>query len=249
LFSGPYRISMTLRFIPQTLAIPLYPMYSRLAVDPEGKKALQSAYERSIKFFVLAGFPVATIFLIFSSKLISLLLGNKYQDALAAMQLLGVAFLPFFISSPFPFLLTALDKQRFLMASSLFSLGLRIGLNFALIPLYGYLGPCIAFFASEVVTLVIWANKLSRLGFSLGIGKMVWRPLVASCCIGIGLYFIKDAALIWLVPATLLALVIYLLILLLFGMFTESDLKLAKEGLGFAKPFLAKWTGHPAAIK
>jgi len=249
LFSGPYRISMTLRFIPQTLAIPLYPMYSRLAVDPEGKKALQSAYERSIKFFVLAGFPVATIFLIFSSKLISLLLGNKYQDALAAMQLLGVAFLPFFISSPFPFLLTALDKQRFLMASSLFSLGLRIGLNFALIPLYGYLGPCIAFFASEVVTLVIWANKLSRLGFSLGIGKMVWRPLVASCCIGIGLYFIKDAALIWLVPATLLALVIYLLILLLFGMFTESDLKLAKEGLGFAKPFLAKWTGHPAAVK
>jgi O-antigen/teichoic acid export membrane protein len=249
LFSGPYRISMTLRFIPQTLAIPLYPMYSRLAVDPEGKKALQSAYERSIKFFVLAGFPVATIFLIFSSKLITLLLGNKYQDALAAMQLLGVAFLPFFISSPFPFLLTALDKQRFLMTSSLISLGLRIGLNFALIPLYGYLGPCIAFFASEVVTLVIWANKLSRLGFSLGIGKMVWRPLVASCCIGIGLYFIKDAALIWLVPATLLALVIYLLILLLFGMFTESDLKLAKEGLGFAKPFLAKWTGHPAAVK
>jgi O-antigen/teichoic acid export membrane protein len=249
LFSGPYRISMALRFIPQTLAIPLYPMYSRLAADPEGRKALQSSYERSIKFFVLAGFPVATIFLIFSSKLITFLLGNKYQEALPAMQLLGVAFLPFFVSSPFPFLLTALDKQRFLMVSSLFSLGLRIGLNFALIPLYGYLGPCIAFFASETVTLIIWANKLSRLGFSLGIVKMVWRPLVASCCIGIALYFIKDAALIWLVPAALLGLVVYLLILLLFGMFTESDLKLAKEGLGFAKPFLAKWTGHPAALK
>ena len=56
LFSGPYRISMALRFIPQTLAIPLYPMYSRLAVNPEAKQALHSAYERSVKFFVLAGF-------------------------------------------------------------------------------------------------------------------------------------------------------------------------------------------------
>lgn len=249
LFSGPYRISMALRFIPQTLAIPLYPMYSRLAIDPEAKAALQTAYERSVKFFVLAGFPVATIFLVFSSKFITLLLGEKYQVALPAMQLLGVAFLPFFVSSPFPFLLTALDKQRFLMVSSLISLGLRIGLNFLLIPIYGYLGPCIAFFASEAATLIIWANKLTRLGFPLGLGKVVWRPLVACTCIGVALYFIKGLALVWLVPATLLALVVYLLILLLFGTFTQSDLRLAKEGLGFMKPFLAKWTGQTAALK
>jgi O-antigen/teichoic acid export membrane protein len=249
LFSGPYRISMALRFIPQTLAIPLYPMYSRLAIDPEAKKALHNAYERSVKFFVLAGFPVATIFLIFSSKLITFLLGEKYQVALPAMQLLGVAFLPFFVSSPFPFLLTALDKQRFLMVSSLFSLGLRIGLNFLLIPIYGYLGPCIAFFASEALTLVIWANKLTRLGFSLGLLGIVWRPLAASCCIGAVLYFIKGASLIWLVPATCVALVVYLLILLLLGMFSADDLKLAREGLGFFRPFLAKWTGQPAALK
>jgi O-antigen/teichoic acid export membrane protein len=249
LFSGPYRISMALRFIPQTLAIPLYPMYSRLAVDPEAKQALHNAYERSVKFFVLAGFPVATLFLIFSSKLITLLLGEKYQVALPAMQLLGVAFLPFFVSSPFPFLLTALDKQRFLMVSSLLSLGIRIGLNFLLIPMFGYLGPCIAFFASEAATLIIWSNKLSQLGFSIGLAKIVWRPTLASACIGAGLYFIKDAAVIWLIPAILVALVVYLLILLLLGVFTASDLRLAKEGLGFVKPFLAKWTGQAPALK
>ena len=31
LFSGPYRISMALRVIPQTLSLPLYPLYSRTA--------------------------------------------------------------------------------------------------------------------------------------------------------------------------------------------------------------------------
>jgi O-antigen/teichoic acid export membrane protein len=249
LFSGPYRISMTLRFIPQTLAIPLYPMYSRLAMDPEAKEQLHTAYTRSVRFFVVAGFPVATLFLIFSSKMITLLLGDKYQVALPAMQLLGVAFLPFFVSSPFPFLLTALDKQRFLMVSSLFSLALRIGLNFLLIPFYGYMGPCIAFFASETVMLIVWSDKLHRLGFPLGLVKVVWKPLVASGCIGVALYFVKGLSLLWLVPVTLLALLVYVGILLLLRAFSESDLKLAREGLGFLRPFLAKWSGQPATSK
>jgi O-antigen/teichoic acid export membrane protein len=66
LFSGPYRISMAIRFIPETLAIPLYPVYSKLAFDSGQQKELHAAYERSVKFFLLAGFPVATYFFIFS---------------------------------------------------------------------------------------------------------------------------------------------------------------------------------------
>ena len=249
LFSGPYRISMTLRFIPQTLAIPLYPMYSRLAMNPDSKDQLHTAYVRSVKFFVIAGFPIATLFLIFSGKMITLLLGEKYQVALPAMELLGVAFLPFFVSSPFPFLLTALDKQRFLMGSSIFSLVLRVGLNFLLIPFYGYMGPCLAFLVSETAMLFIWAGKLNRLGFPLGLFKVVWRPVVASTCIGIALFFIRGASLFWVIPATGVALIVYLLLLLVLGAFSDSDLKLAKEGLGFLQPFLAKWSGQPATLK
>src|SRR6266481_6343513 len=31
LFSGPYRLSMAMRVIPQTLSLPLFPLYSRTA--------------------------------------------------------------------------------------------------------------------------------------------------------------------------------------------------------------------------
>ena len=249
LFSGPYRISMAIRFIPETLAIPLYPMYSRLAFNPDAKSELHVAYERSVKFFLLAGFPVATLFLIFSGRLISLLLGEKYLVALPAMQLLAVAFLPFFASSPFPFLFTALHRQRFLMVSAICSLVLRVGLNFLLIPIYGYLGPCLAFFASETLMLLICTIKLARLGFPLSLIKIVWRPLLASCCIGGALYFIKGASLLWLIPATFGGMLIYVLILFLLGTFSDRDLRLAKEGLGFLKPLIAKWSGQPVPLK
>jgi O-antigen/teichoic acid export membrane protein len=249
LFSGPYRLSMAIRFIPETMALPLYPMFSRLATNPEKKEQLRSAYERSLKFFFITGFLVATLFLIFASKLITLLLGDKYQVALPAMQLLGVAFLPFFASSPFPFLFTALNRQRFLMLSAFCSLGLRVGLNFLLIPIYGYIGPCIAFFASETLMLLICARKLGTLGFPVGLLGIIWRPLIASACIGSGLYFIKGASFLWIVPATIVALVIYVLILFLLRAFTESDLRLAKEGFGFLKPWIAKWSGHAVPVK
>jgi O-antigen/teichoic acid export membrane protein len=49
LFSGPYRLSQALRFIPQTMAVPLYPLYSRLAAQPDARPQLQAAYERSVK--------------------------------------------------------------------------------------------------------------------------------------------------------------------------------------------------------
>ena len=97
--------------------------------------------------------------------------------------------------------------------------------------------------------LFIWAGKLNRLGFPLGLFKVVWRPVVASTCIGIALFFIRGASLFWVIPATGVALIVYLLLLLVLGAFSDSDLKLAKEGLGFLQPFLAKWSGQPATLK
>jgi hypothetical protein len=93
--------------------------------------------------------------------------------------------------------------------------------------------------------LIIWSGKLNRLGFPLSLVGVVWRPLAASLSIGVGLYFVKGLWILWLVPVSLVAFLIYLLILLLLGTFSKSDLKLAKEGLGFLEPFLAKWSRQP----
>jgi O-antigen/teichoic acid export membrane protein len=135
------------------------------------------------------------------------------------------------------------------MVTSVFGLGLRIGLNLLLIPIYGYLGPCLAFFLSETALLIIWVSKLTRLGYPIALLKIVWRPLLACGGIGVALYFLKGASLLWLLPATAGGLVIYLLILFLLGAFSGSDLQLAREGLAFARPFLAKWSRQPATPK
>jgi O-antigen/teichoic acid export membrane protein len=110
LFSGPYRISMSLRLIPQTLALPLYPVYARVA--HESKALLQEHYQRSVKYFSLISFPVATVLTVWSDIVIRHSLGSRFEPAIPAMQLLGLGMIPFFASTLFPYLFAALDEQR-----------------------------------------------------------------------------------------------------------------------------------------
>src|SRR5947209_6432627 len=73
LFSGPYRISMALRTIPQTLALPLYPLYSRTAHLSPAR--FREAYQSSMKFFTLMSIPFAAFFIVWSNTILSLALG------------------------------------------------------------------------------------------------------------------------------------------------------------------------------
>jgi O-antigen/teichoic acid export membrane protein len=240
LFSGPYRVSMALRFIPQTMSLPLYPMFARMAHAADGRAALEVAYVRSVKFFLILGLPVTILFAGFSHVLIALLLGPKYQEAAAAMEWMGLGFLPFFISDPMPFLLTALDEQRFLLWGTILAMALRAALNFALIPIYGYVGPCMAFFVSEVLLLALMTGWLARCGYALPLLRIGWKPAVAAGCMLLALWSCRGCPMTLAGPAALAALAIYGLVLWKLETFSAEEVELAREAGGFLKPFLEK---------
>ena len=237
LFAGPYRLSLALRFIPQTLSMPLYPMYSRLAHDPNGREQLHLAYVRSVKFFFIIGLPVTILYAGFAGTMIDLLLGPKYHEALSAMRWIGAAFLPFFVSNPLPFLLTALEDQRFVLWTSVAAIIVRISLDFTLIPPLGFVGPCVAFFASEVILLAVMTVRLSWCGFRLPLVPVVWKPLTAAAAMSLALLPFLHAGIPAMLASMVAALAVYGVVLLKIGVFSAEELKLAKEGLGFMKPF------------
>jgi O-antigen/teichoic acid export membrane protein len=141
LFSGPYRLTMALRFVPMMVSVTLYPMFARVARSPGSIADFQEIYERSFKLFVISGFAVAAAFVAASDIAVALLLGARYQSSVRTMQLLGAGFIPFFAASPFPFLFAAANRQRFLFKSAAAALLARIGLDFLLIRYSPLLGP------------------------------------------------------------------------------------------------------------
>ena len=239
LFSGPYRISMALRVIPQTLSLPLYPLYSRTAhLSPE---RFREAYQWSMKFFALISIPFAAFFMAWSKPILGLALGAKFLPALPAMQLLGLGLVPFFLSTLFQYLFAALDEQRRFLMSTCVGSALRILLLIILIPRFGFVGPAIAFVCAETLIVGIWMFQLTQLGFPANLGNVIWRPLAAGLAMAFILLAVQESTLIWQLCGGALSLLLYGLILFALKTFSIEEIRHAREGIAFVSPFVASW--------
>jgi PST family polysaccharide transporter len=239
LFSGPYRLSWSLRTIPQTLSLPLYPLYSRTAHFTPSR--FGDIYRQSLKLFILISVPFATFFVAWSKPLLTLALGARFLPALPAMQLLGLGLIPFFMSTIFQYLFAALDAQKGFLASTMIGSSVRVALLVALIPRFNFVGPAIAFVCAETLTVGIWIFQLTRLGYPVYIVKLLWRPIVAGTVMALILYLLLDSPLIWQVIGALLSLVIYGAALFALRTFSSEEIHQAREGIAFVSPFVASW--------
>ena len=240
LFSGPYRISMALRTIPQNLALPLYPLYSRTAhLSPERFK---EAYQWSVKFFALISIPLAAFFIAWSKPILRLALGAKFLPALPAMQLLGLGLVPFFISTLFQYLFAALDEQKRFLISTCGGSALRILLLVLLIPRFGFAGPAIAFVCAETAIVGIWMFQLARLGFPANLGNVIWRPLAGGIAMTLVLFAAAQAGLLWQLAAGVVSVIVYVVVLLALKTFSMEEIHHAREGIAFVSPFIESWT-------
>ncbi len=239
LFSGPYRISMALRVIPQTLALPLYPLYSRTAHLSPAR--FREAYQWSMKFFALISIPFAAFFIAWSKPILRLALGAKFLPALPAMQLLGLGLVPFFLSTLFQYLFAALDEQRRFLASTCVGSALRILLLIILIPRFGFAGPAMAFVCAETVIVGIWMFQLARLGFPANLGNVIWRPLAGGFAMTLVLFAASGGRLLWQIPAAVLSVIVYALVLLALKTFSMEEMHHAREGIAFVSPFIESW--------
>jgi len=239
LFSGPYRISMALRVIPQTLSLPLYPLYSRTAHLSPAR--FREAYHWSVKFFALISIPLAAFFIAWSKPILRLALGAKFLPALPAMQLLGLGLVPFFLSTLFQYLFAALDEQRRFLTSTCVGSALRILLLIILIPRFGFAGPAIAFVCAETLIVGIWIFQLARLGFPVNLGNVIWRPLAGGFAMALVLFAATEVPLLWQIGGAALSIVVYGIVLFALKTFSMEEIHHAREGIAFVSPFIESW--------
>jgi O-antigen/teichoic acid export membrane protein len=240
LFGGPYRLSWSLRTIPQTLSLPLYPLYSRTAHFSPSR--FGDVYRQSLKFFTLISVPFAVFFVAWSKPLLTLALGARFLPALPAMQLLGLGLIPFFMSTIFQYLFAALDAQKGFFLSTMIGSALRIILLVSLIPRYNFVGPAIAFVCAEILTVGMWIFQLQKMGYPAYLLNLLWRPLAGGTAMGLVLYLFLESSLIWQLTGATLSIICYVVALLALRTFSSEEIHQAREGIAFVSPFVASWT-------
>jgi O-antigen/teichoic acid export membrane protein len=242
LFSGPYKIAAGLRFVPQAMMIAAYPHYARAARTTDNGVEFSESYERGLKGMLLLAVPIALVFVFHPHLLAIGLLGRRYATSAPALRLLSIGVFLLFIASPFPFLITALNRQRMLLISSAIALVIRVSLDFVLTPHWGFVAPCFSLAVSESVLLAMWIGTVWRAGFPAPIGKLVWRIGVACVPVVPLVYAPHPHSLMLLVPEMLPAMAVYLVALIVLGVFSSDDLRLFRESIGFVGPFVASWS-------
>ena len=218
-----YKPFEALQFVPLAVQAAVYPL---LAVYFKEKgPRLGIAYGRFFKILVLLGWPltVGTVVLVHRiGRLFSL-----YPQSEPSLRILALAIVFLFANSAFTAMLYAIDRQsRFAWLTGIAVL-VNVGLNLALIPLYGYL-------AASAVTVI------TEIAFSVGgwyfVGRRVrlpwfrlsWKIVLAGLVMGAVLYPLASRSLILTAP---LGLAVYLLVLWLLRAVEPEELDLLTRGL------------------
>ena len=165
LFSGPYRISMALRVIPQTLSLPLFPLYSRTAHLCR-RHVSQKLTDGARSFSLLISIPIAAFFMAWSKPILGWRWDKNICRQFPPCSFLALGLIPFFLSTLFQYLFAALDEQKRFLVEHLCRIKLcAFSFFFFSYRRFGFVGPAIAFLCAETVIVSIWMVQLARLGF------------------------------------------------------------------------------------
>lgn len=104
---------------------------------------------------------LAVLVSVFAAPLVDVLYGARYGPSVLALQILAWSLLPYTVSAYLSVRLVAANAEYLLLAGTLLSFLVALGLNAWLIPLSGVAGACVSVVVSEtVLAALLWA--LSR---------------------------------------------------------------------------------------
>jgi len=225
-YSAAYALTYSFKPFPQMLITALFPLISYYYIY--SKDSLKTTYEKSFKYMLLLGLPIALGITLLSDKIIILFYGEQFINSIIALQILSWDVLLIFLYNPFGAILVSMDRQNVMALIFCFTAVLNIALNLVLIPPFSYVGSAIATIVSEGILLIIYIYLLSKYLGKISFSKICIRPIIAVSLMGLFIYFCRLISInLFLIIA--LSTVLYFIILFLIKGITKEDIMLIKK--------------------
>jgi O-antigen/teichoic acid export membrane protein len=174
----PFEATQFLPLAVQAVVYPLLSVYFASAPD-----RLDRAYQKFFKVLLMAGWPLTMTVFVLVHPLGRVL--HLYPQSEPALRILAFGIVFLFINSAFTAMLFSTNRQgRYAWATAI-AAGVNIGLNLALIPLYGYLAASATTVLTEAALSLAgwWLVGRARLPWL----RVSWRVLAAGAILGLAL--------------------------------------------------------------
>jgi len=221
LYNAGFQIYEGLMIVPVILGAVLYPRLSQLFVSDRGR--LGDLLSRGMKYMIVIALPVAAWGLLFSEDIVAKLFGQEYLETALSLSILLCGMVISFQNVLLHTFLNSIDRQKYMLITTLAGLFVAICLDLILIPRYGIVGAAIAtigyaltIFSASYGYIFLRHSRISML-------RIMWKPLLCVLLISAFLWRLGPSS-------TVLSLVIfipmYVLLLLLLKVFDRVELEL-----------------------
>ncbi len=156
LFQAPARIVNRLNVFPISFSVALYPVLAALTAVTYQKEKIDYMITTACRLTLIATIPLSLFGFAFADELVSLFFGAKYTNCALLLRIMIVGVNFNFMIYVFEPLLIILHKQRSIFILNLILLVLSGAMYYPLTKFNGAYGASVAFFASNVLYLVIY---------------------------------------------------------------------------------------------
>lgn len=224
IYSAAFRLVLFLRIIPQSFALALFPVISKKFLY--STDSFEYIFTKSFKYLIVLVGPIVVGLFVTSHEAILIVFGEKYPASSSVFNILIWVLLPYCAIVVFSSLLAASGEQKLDFKIYLTSVFVHIILNLLLISLFGYVGAGIATLISTFIFLWLQGITVRKKITGRNIIEVEWKILLAILLMGWVLFFLKEMSL---VISSILAILIYVVSIIIFRVFTKEEIKLFKK--------------------
>lgn len=138
IYQSVFKLVLLPLVIPEILVNVLLPVLSRLNFDNTFRWEKLGSLMSKLLFIVII--PIALSLSLYSEKIIKLIYGSNYNDAIPVLKIFAMILVIRFILEPFALMLTTSNRQKYRMYVVIAATFLNLILNIFFIPQYGVVG-------------------------------------------------------------------------------------------------------------
>jgi len=227
-YSASFSICTLMSVFYSPIQVALFPVLSRLWEQKQESK-VRNYLEYSNKLFLTLAIPGAAGLCILSQQLLGILSTPDYMAGGGLVLLITLAIILSGLFHINVFVILLVQQTKWLMPIIAAAAVVNIGVNLALIPIFGIIGAAIASVMSYLILAVIviaWARKV--ISYNIGIlflAKVIIGASLMAFCIS----FIHVSGIFGIVAVAVAGVIIFSLWMWLARAFSTEDWKLIKE--------------------
>jgi O-antigen/teichoic acid export membrane protein len=229
-YSASYRIIEIFIFIPAAFVGSLYPVLSTFFIS--SKESLHFTYQKSFKYLVLLGLPIAVGTTLLAEKIILFIYQSAYIQSVRSLQILIWIIPLVFLTYMFGTVLVSINRQKISLAISFSCMVATIILNLIFIPYFSYIGAAVIAVVTTLFSFILQFYFITKNVCKIPLHRFILKPIFAS---GIMALFII------LSPIKNLSLIIVISIGIYFGSFILMKGFSSEDIILFKQIFTRKW--------